>query len=78
MQMTKYDVKNYLEKIYDVKTVAVRTRIAIGKTRVHEYMKCVVKDEDVKVAYAILVSLNNWIEETCIFPRYKNSHCSSE
>ncbi|XP_043268959.1 probable 39S ribosomal protein L23, mitochondrial [Venturia canescens] len=54
MEMTRIDVQNYLEKIYNVKTVEVRTRIEMGKTRMHDYLKCVVKDDDVKVAYAIL------------------------
>lgn len=31
MEMTKYDVKNYLEKIYNIPVVEVRTRIGSGK-----------------------------------------------
>lgn len=30
-RMTKYDVKNYLEKIYEVPVGAVRTRIQFGE-----------------------------------------------
>lgn len=56
MEMTKHDVKNYLEKIYNVKTVDIRTRIGLGKTRRDLSKGYVTKDEDVKYAYAILVS----------------------
>lgn len=55
IQMTRYDVQNYLEKIYNVKIVDVRTRIKLG-----EFSKArnrfVVKADDIKVAYAVLVS----------------------
>ncbi|XP_055627780.1 probable 39S ribosomal protein L23, mitochondrial [Toxorhynchites rutilus septentrionalis] len=54
MEMTKYDVKNYLEKIYNVPVVEVRTRIAMGKTKrdlVHGY---ITKNEDTKMAYVTL------------------------
>lgn len=30
MEMTKYDVKNYLEKIYNIPVIEVRTRIGLG------------------------------------------------
>lgn len=56
MEMTKHDIKNYLEKIYDVKTVDIRTRIALGKTRRDPGKGYVIKDEDIKYAYAVLVS----------------------
>lgn len=54
--MTKYDIKNYLEKIYKINVKDVRTRIKMG-----EFKKClnggyIIKDDDIKVAYAILVS----------------------
>ncbi|XP_017891050.1 probable 39S ribosomal protein L23, mitochondrial [Ceratina calcarata] len=52
MEMTKYDIKNYLEKIYDVHPVVVKTRIVLGRTYMPE--KFVVKDDDVKMAYVTL------------------------
>ncbi|KAK0083195.1 hypothetical protein PV325_009182 [Microctonus aethiopoides] len=63
MEMTKYDIKNYLEKIYKLNVKDVRTRIKMG-----EFKKCldggyIVKDDDIKVAYAILPK-----EESFIFP----------
>ncbi|KAL3265912.1 hypothetical protein HHI36_010102 [Cryptolaemus montrouzieri] len=33
MEMTTPDIKNYLEKIYNVKVIEIRTRIALGKTK---------------------------------------------
>lgn len=57
MEMTKHDIKNYLEKIYDIKTVDVRTRIGMGKTRRDMGLGYVVKDDDVKYAYIVLVRL---------------------
>lgn len=52
MEMTKYDIKNYLEKIYNVHPILVKTRIVLGKTYMPE--KFVVKDDDVKMAYVTL------------------------
>lgn len=55
MEMTKYDVQNYLEKIYKVPVIDVRTRIAMGPTKRDQTIGYVVKDEDVKLAYVTLV-----------------------
>lgn len=52
MEMTRMDIKNYLEKIYDVHPVYVNTRIALGKTYMPE--KFVVKEDDIKIAYVVL------------------------
>lgn len=54
MQMTKYDVKNYLEKIYKLPVVDVRTRIEMGKTKRDQTMGYVTKEDDVKIAYVTL------------------------
>ncbi|KAL1402831.1 hypothetical protein pipiens_001827 [Culex pipiens pipiens] len=54
MEMTKYDVRNYLEKIYKVPVVDVRTRIAMGKTKRDQVMGYITKDEDTKLAYVTL------------------------
>lgn len=55
MEMTKHDVKNYLEKIYDIKVMDVRTRIALGKTKRDQVVGYVTKEEDTKLAYVTLV-----------------------
>lgn len=57
MEMTKYDVKNYLEKIYNIPVIDVRTRIEMGPTRRDKALGYVVKDEDTKLAYVTLVCL---------------------
>lgn len=56
MEMTKHDIKNYLEKIYNVKVVHVRTRIAAGQTK-KDNRQCgaVIKLDDRKIAYVTLV-----------------------
>ncbi|XP_020715055.1 39S ribosomal protein L23, mitochondrial isoform X2 [Ceratitis capitata] len=51
MQMTKYDIKNYLEKIYKLPVVDVRTRIEMGKTKRDQTFGYVTKEDDVKIAY---------------------------
>lgn len=55
--MTRFDVKNYLEKIYNIHPVHVRTRIALGRTYLPRGIKYVVKEDDVKIAYVTLVSI---------------------
>ena len=56
MEMTRYDIKNYLEKIYKVPIIKVNTRIALGKTKKNP-LGGIVKEEDVKVAYISLVRM---------------------
>ncbi|XP_055902863.1 39S ribosomal protein L23, mitochondrial [Eupeodes corollae] len=54
MQMTRYDIANYLEKIYQVPVKHVRTRIALGSTKRDQVYGYVTKDEDAKIAYVTL------------------------
>ncbi|CAD1468787.1 unnamed protein product, partial [Heterotrigona itama] len=63
MEMTRFDVRNYLEKIYNVHPVHVHIRIALGKTYIPRGCKFVVKDDDVKIAYVTLPKT-----ETFTFP----------
>lgn len=56
MEMTKHDIKNYLEKIYNINCVDIRTRICMPKTRRVRYGGYVIKDDDMKYAYVTLVS----------------------
>lgn len=56
MEMTTFDVKNYLKKIYNIDVVDVRTRIKVGKFSKSIYDGTIIKADDIKVAYAILVS----------------------
>uniref|UniRef100_A0A131Z5S9 Large ribosomal subunit protein uL23m n=1 Tax=Rhipicephalus appendiculatus TaxID=34631 RepID=A0A131Z5S9_RHIAP len=54
IQMTKYDVKNYLEKIYNVPVADVRTAVMQGKIRRAEGKGYLVKDDDYRVAFVTL------------------------
>ncbi|XP_067151604.1 large ribosomal subunit protein uL23m [Apteryx mantelli] len=54
MEMTKVDIKNYLEKIYNVPVVAVRTRIQHGAHNRRNHKNQRVKKPDYKVAYVQL------------------------
>ncbi|XP_030057080.1 large ribosomal subunit protein uL23m isoform X2 [Microcaecilia unicolor] len=54
MQMTKFDVKNYLQKIYNVPVAAVRTRIQYGKNNKRNHKNQRIKVPDYKVAYVQL------------------------
>lgn len=72
MEMTKFDIKNYLEKIYNVRCATIRTRIRAPKTKrdvVHGY---VVKEDDVKYAYITLVSINLFVVVNMFLT---SSHC---
>lgn len=57
MEMTRFDIKNYLKKIYNVNVLDVKTCIATGKTRREKLQGAVVKEDDRKLAYVVLVSL---------------------
>ncbi|KYQ53994.1 putative 39S ribosomal protein L23, mitochondrial [Trachymyrmex zeteki] len=57
MEMSRYDIKNYLEKIYNVNVIEVRTRIAMGRFKKDQLQHSVIKEDDRKVAYVILVRL---------------------
>ncbi|XP_063539945.1 large ribosomal subunit protein uL23m [Cydia strobilella] len=54
MEMTKHDIKNYLEKIYDVPIADVRTKITMGKFRRDVGRGYIIKDDDIKYAYVTL------------------------
>ncbi|XP_014815568.1 PREDICTED: 39S ribosomal protein L23, mitochondrial isoform X2 [Calidris pugnax] len=63
MEMTKVDIKNYLEKIYNVPVAAVRTRIQYGANNKRNHKNQRVKKPDYKVAYVQLV-------EVLLFPAW--------
>lgn len=55
IEMTKYDIRNYLEKIYKVPVVDIKTKITLGKFRKDISKGYVVKDDDIKYAFITLV-----------------------
>ncbi|XP_008837431.1 39S ribosomal protein L23, mitochondrial isoform X2 [Nannospalax galili] len=54
MEMTRVDLKNYLEHIYNVPVAAVRTRVQHGSNRKRDHKNVRVKKPDYKVAYVQL------------------------
>lgn len=55
MEMTQFDVKNYLEKIYGIPVKEVRTRIGLGEFKRQQGKGYIIKDDDVKYAFVTLV-----------------------
>ena len=56
-EMSRLDVKNYLENIYKVPVMSIKTYNQIGKVHPpHLEENEIYKDDDVKIAYVILVS----------------------
>lgn len=56
LDMSKIDIKNYMEKIYNIPVAKVNTRIQTGKVKTKVYRNDAIqyKSPDVKVAYVIL------------------------
>ncbi|XP_069326500.1 large ribosomal subunit protein uL23m [Eulemur rufifrons] len=54
MEMTRVDLKNYLESIYNVPVAAVRTRVQHGCSRKRDHRNVRIKKPDYKVAYVQL------------------------
>ncbi|XP_008576873.1 PREDICTED: 39S ribosomal protein L23, mitochondrial [Galeopterus variegatus] len=54
MEMTRVDLRNYLERIYNVPVAAVRTRVQHGSGRKRDYRNVRIKKPDYKVAYVQL------------------------
>ncbi|XP_063705415.1 large ribosomal subunit protein uL23m [Culicoides brevitarsis] len=77
MEMTKHDIKNYLEKIYEVPVKRVRTRIALGKVRRQQGVGTIIKDDDEKLAYVTLPR-DMKFEFPDIFPEKKMTEQRSE
>ncbi|GAB1867463.1 Large ribosomal subunit protein uL23m [Camponotus japonicus] len=63
MEMTKFDVKNYLEKIYNIDIIEVRTRIAMGSIKKDQLQGSIIKEDDRKIAYVILPK-----DQSFVFP----------
>ncbi|XP_054949939.1 large ribosomal subunit protein uL23m isoform X4 [Pan paniscus] len=55
MEMTRVDLRNYLEGIYNVPVAAVRTRVQHGSNKRRDHRNVRIKKPDYKVAYVQLV-----------------------
>lgn len=56
MKMTDRDVKNYLEKIYDIPVVQVNTMVMTGRFKRAPGRNYIIKEDEVRLAKVILVS----------------------
>ncbi|PNI26658.1 MRPL23 isoform 7 [Pan troglodytes] len=54
MEMTRVDLRNYLEGIYNVPVAAVRTRVQHGSNKRRDHRNVRIKKPDYKVAYVQL------------------------
>lgn len=70
MEMTKFDIINYLSKIYNVHPIDVKTRIKPGAFRRGRNIE---KLDDVKVAYVVLDK-----EQEFTFPNVLKAYRASE
>ncbi|XP_022363105.1 39S ribosomal protein L23, mitochondrial isoform X1 [Enhydra lutris kenyoni] len=57
MEMTRVDLRNYLERIYNVPVATVRTRVQHGSNRKRDHRNVRVKSPDYKVAYVQLIRM---------------------
>ena len=84
--MTQLDVKNYLEKIYKVPVLDVKTKNVTGKTEYSPYVSTreLFKDDDIKYAFVTVVSIlipkyskvpNNRAARLLIFKIFSYQHC---
>lgn len=68
MKMTKFDIKNYFEKIYGIRVAKVNTRIQLGKEKTLWQWNIKRKKPDIKVAYLTLA------DQTFEFPDIYAKH----
>lgn len=54
VQMTQFDVKNYLEKIYRVPVAQVETKIVLGDFKAEKTKRYMIKDDDYRLATVTL------------------------
>ncbi|XP_059102689.1 large ribosomal subunit protein uL23m-like, partial [Peromyscus eremicus] len=54
MEMTRVDLRNYLEQIYNIPVAAVRTWVQHGSNRRRNYKNVRIKTPDYKMAYVQL------------------------
>lgn len=76
IKMTERDVKNYLEKIYDIPVVKVDTVLMTGRLKKATGRNYVIKEDDVRLAKVILVScvifLMEFVFFTCSIKTFSN------
>lgn len=76
MEMTKLDIKNYLEKIYGISATSVKTRIVMGPVK-EAFNGQLYKEGDVKMAY-ITLPLNETFTYPDLFAKKQKSDVRTE
>uniref|UniRef100_A0A9L0IVN7 Large ribosomal subunit protein uL23m n=1 Tax=Equus asinus TaxID=9793 RepID=A0A9L0IVN7_EQUAS len=76
MEMTRVDLRNYLERIYNVPVAAVRTRVQHGSNRKRDHRNVRIKKPDYKVAYVQLAHGQTFTFPD-LFPEKKQSEGST-
>ncbi|XP_004278120.1 39S ribosomal protein L23, mitochondrial isoform X2 [Orcinus orca] len=76
MEMTRVDLRNYLERIYNVPVAAVRTRVQHGSNRRRDYRNVRIKKPDYKVAHVQLAHGQTFTFPD-LFPEKKRAEGSS-
>ncbi|XP_032497778.1 39S ribosomal protein L23, mitochondrial isoform X1 [Phocoena sinus] len=76
MEMTRVDLRSYLERIYNVPVAAVRTRVQHGSNRRRDYRNVRIKKPDYKVAYVQLAQGQTFTFPD-LFPEKKRPEGSS-
>ncbi|XP_047630911.1 39S ribosomal protein L23, mitochondrial isoform X2 [Phacochoerus africanus] len=72
MEMTRVDLRNYLERIYNVPVAAVRTRVQYGSNRRRDHRNVRIKKPDYKVAY-VQLALGQTFTFPDLFPERKGA-----
>lgn len=70
--MTRVDLRNYLERIYNVPVAAVRTRVQYGSNRRRDHRNIRIKKPDYKVAY-VQLALGQTFTFPDLFPERKGA-----
>ncbi|XP_042206487.1 39S ribosomal protein L23, mitochondrial-like isoform X2 [Homarus americanus] len=76
MQMSKYDIENYLEKIYNVQVENVVTHVRMGKCE-RSFKGYITKKDDYKVAFVTLPRTEKF-EFPTLFPESKQEKENEE
>ena len=74
--MTRVDLRNYLERIYNVPVAAVRTRVQHGSNKRRDHKNIRIKQPDCKVAYVQLAHGQTFMFPD-LFPKGKQPGGSS-
>ncbi|KAK4306621.1 hypothetical protein Pmani_021572 [Petrolisthes manimaculis] len=76
-QMTKFDIQNYLEKIYKVPVASINTHIHMGEIKRSKVGGYLIKDDDYKIAYVTMPKTETF-EFPDLYPSEKEEKMEKE